>query len=189
MLSLFDMASKNRISLKEINSRPARHVLTIVRDFKRDTPVHIEKLLAKHPDVDINEADNDEGRTSLHFCAQRNHINMARYLIRRGAFVNTAADDRYAGWTPLHVAVLYGHFEMIKLLMIEGYADYRIECQRKETPFQLAERYDRYDMVDYFCWWPNLCARVRIAWMLLCQSRDVQRKLPEHCRLLVEQCL
>jgi ankyrin repeat protein len=69
---------------------------------------------------------------ALHLMAKRNEIAAAAWLLDRGADPNA----RWAHWdaevTPLHLAVLANHPEMVRLLIVRG-ADPRIRDSRHDS--------------------------------------------------------
>lgn len=73
--------------------------------------------------LDINVSD-DTGKTALHYCAIRNSVMSARYLIRNK--VNLEAEDEF-GNTPLTLAFLNKHSE-IATLLIEQKANLKVRA-------------------------------------------------------------
>lgn len=65
---------------------------------------------------DINDT-NSFGSNALHCLAIRNDIDSARTLITEGINVNQRGEH---GYTPLHEATSFGHFEFVKLLLESG---------------------------------------------------------------------
>jgi len=55
--------------------------------------------------------------TALHIAAQGNNKPLAEFLIAAGAIVN-GRDN--AGYTPLHYASVYGHIDMVEMLIAKG---------------------------------------------------------------------
>jgi hypothetical protein len=53
----------------------------------------------------------------MHTTNQRGHIGTAKFLLDKGAQIDTAD---LQGWTPLHQAVHFGHLEVVKMLVNEG---------------------------------------------------------------------
>jgi len=103
----------------------------------RDT---VERILATHPEA-VNEAD-EYGFTPLHGLAEEEHLDLAQYLIDRGADVNAANAD---GITPLHLA---GSAEMAALLLENG-ARLETRSRSDDTPLLvLAGEPDREDAME-----------------------------------------
>ena len=81
----------------------------------------VELLLDYVDDVDDRDG---KGRTFLHIAASINNVPLAKLLIDRGADVHFARDAYFAQkskYTPLDYAVLNQHFEMMRLLLREGF--------------------------------------------------------------------
>uniref|UniRef100_A0A6U0U134 ACB domain-containing protein n=1 Tax=Polytomella parva TaxID=51329 RepID=A0A6U0U134_9CHLO len=81
-------------------------------------------------------ARDEEGRTALHFAADRGHIDVAKVLLSYGADVNAQDVD---GSTPLHYAALCQHQEMYNFLLNEGKADPNIEDVDGVSPENVAK--------------------------------------------------
>jgi ankyrin repeat protein len=88
----------------------------------------IKALVAKDPAL-LN-AVNNNGRTPLHLAVSRGHLEMAAWLIKKGADVNL----REASFqlTPLHLAVWGGHLETALMLLKNG-ADLQAREKDNET--------------------------------------------------------
>jgi uncharacterized protein len=78
---------------------------------------HAEELLRIDPSH--LEAKDGAGETALHYLVIENRLEDARWLIERGADVNTRDDDD-RGDTPLTHAASLGHLEMVELLLLNG---------------------------------------------------------------------
>ena len=76
----------------------------------------VKELLAKDPS--LLDAGNDIGRTPLHLAANRDHLELAAWLLKRGADVNRRENSYQL--TPLHLAVWGGHLETARLLLKNG---------------------------------------------------------------------
>jgi ankyrin repeat protein len=63
---------------------------------------------------------NNVGRSALHLAASKGRDSCVRFLIAKGADVN-GQDD--AGWTPLGLAAMHGHFTTAKSLLDGGALD------------------------------------------------------------------
>ncbi|CAI5531234.1 unnamed protein product [Closterium sp. Naga37s-1] len=81
-----------------------------------DTPA-VEEWVKQHPEA--LEQRDDEGRTALHWAADRGKLAMTRCLLAQGADVNQTDDE---GQTPLHYATVCEH-ESIADLLLENGAD------------------------------------------------------------------
>lgn len=72
--------------------------------------------------IDINALD-ENGFSALHFAVQENHIQVVKYLLEKGASVDSSSLEdpgEFSGWTPLHLACLFGYLEIVKLLLENG---------------------------------------------------------------------
>jgi ankyrin repeat protein len=74
---------------------------------------------------------DDYGRTTLHYCAQYDHLDIARILIDAGADVNI---QHSRGWTPLHAFTFYKHLEIVRMLLDAG-ADKTIPDNEGRLPY------------------------------------------------------
>jgi ankyrin repeat protein len=97
----------------------------------------VREIVEAHPEA-VNETD-EYGFTPLHGLAGEEHVEIAQFLIDRGAEVNAANDE---GITPLHLATWPA---MATLLLKKG-ADLEARSVRGETPLLVvaaeAERED-----------------------------------------------
>ena len=92
----------------------------------------VKRLLAEDPDL-INSR-NSVGRFPLEMAAQTGQIEVARYLLDKGADVNM----NRGGATALHMASIYGgNTELISLLLEAG-ADINAKTGDGATPLNLA---------------------------------------------------
>ena len=101
-------------------------LVAAVHHFAREGSLdHLKAILDKHPRLVDREEPfppghkpyATEGYTPLDWAAARGHLEVADYLIRRGAKVNVADGT---GWTPLHLAARAGHLDLVKLLVKHG---------------------------------------------------------------------
>lgn len=74
----------------------------------------VKKLLAQG--ANPNESQDRAGITPLHFVAQQNMLEIVPLLVEAGA--NLEAKTRLEGDTPLQIAQLHGHLQMVNLLAI-----------------------------------------------------------------------
>jgi ankyrin repeat protein len=66
-------------------------------------------------DADVNHKSGDN-RTALFNSCHYGNYDTARYLIEKGAEINTTEESERL--TPLHIAALMGHVEIVKLLLV-----------------------------------------------------------------------
>lgn len=130
----------------------------IYQVFQKQNQPYILKLLAEHIDnSDINildaaslgdiekvmtlvmddpslvESVDEYGYTALHRASSLGHIEIVRFLISRGADVNSRANDE----TPLYIAARYGNVEIAELLIKAG-ADPNARDDCNSTPLHEA---------------------------------------------------
>lgn len=68
-------------------------------------------------DADVNAKDPEHGLTALQIAAMKNYMDIAKYLIEKGADVNTRSET---GFTPLHTAAMFGSAQVGKILLENG---------------------------------------------------------------------
>lgn len=83
--------------------------------------------------LDVNLL-NGSGESPLMMAAFRNHLDLARQLVARGAAVNKS------GWTPLHYAATRGHVDMMQYLILQG-ANINAASPNGTTPLMMAAGY------------------------------------------------
>ncbi len=85
---------------------------------------------------------------ALHLIAKRNDLDAVRWLLDRGADPNA----RWAHWnselTPLHLAVLAGHVEMVRVLLAAGAETTIKDSAHDSDALGWAEFFRREDLVD-----------------------------------------
>ncbi|HSV52277.1 MAG TPA: ankyrin repeat domain-containing protein [Burkholderiaceae bacterium] len=90
-------------------------------------------VLIDWPKTEV-ESRTAQDESPLMLAALKNHLEIARKLIARGADVNKT------GWAPLHYAATHGHLEMIRLLL-ENHAYIDAESPNGTTPLMMAAHY------------------------------------------------
>lgn len=70
-------------------------------------------------DAKLINADGEHGKKPLHWAAHGGHLEVAKYLISRGAVVDSKNE---VDETPLHYAAAHGHLDVVKLLISKGAA-------------------------------------------------------------------
>lgn len=79
---------------------------------------NVKAVLSKNPSL-INSFDTeDEHLTPLHYATEKKHLEVAKYLISKGANVNSR--ERDMGCAPIHFAAQEGSYEIVKLLIDNG---------------------------------------------------------------------
>jgi ankyrin repeat protein len=107
----------------------------------------VAQLLYEHgADVDVR---GYAERTPLYGASCSGNIEIARWLLNRGAKLNFW--DDYYMWTPLHLAAFVGHTEMTRLLLYHK-ADKNARTQNPEgeIPLHLASREGHLDIARLF---------------------------------------
>ena len=88
----------------------------------------VAHLLARHGKVDMMEllfdrwglpieCANLDGKTPLHEAALHSHVNVIKFLLKHGAYVDPL---KRAGWTPLMMACTKPDLEVVKILVENG---------------------------------------------------------------------
>jgi cytohesin len=119
----------------------------------------VKSLVEEGDDVN-RRAKGSGGQTPLFAAVYGDHIDIARFLIAKGANVN--AKDM-AGQTPLHVVCVHGKRNMVELLIAEG-ADVNARDYGGCTPLHRMFTIGR--------------QRMDIAELLIAKGADVNAKLP-----------
>ena len=103
------------------------------------TPLHyaafcglydIAKILATEYPKDVNSQSFDDASIPLHLAVRKDHVDVARMLVERGADVSAQTTD---GRTPLHQASLSGSVDMARMLVERG-ADVSAQTTDGRTP-------------------------------------------------------
>ncbi|KAL2085426.1 hypothetical protein ACEWY4_018746 [Coilia grayii] len=79
---------------------------------------------------------DEEGNTALQFSAASGHENLVRFLLRKGASVDSR--NNY-GWTPLMQAARFGHLTVAHILLENG-ADYNARNRMGASVLSMAAR-------------------------------------------------
>ncbi|MFP8778010.1 ankyrin repeat domain-containing protein [Hydrogenophaga sp. RWCD_12] len=90
---------------------------------------------------------NKPGWTPLHYAASRpepDSLEMVRLLLERHAYIDAESPNKT---TPLMMAAMYGHPDVVRLLVEEG-ADPSLRNQQGLTAVDFARRADRQDLAD-----------------------------------------
>ena len=77
-----------------------------------------------------------DGKTALHVAAMQEEVEIGRLLLEQ-KFVNIDERTSIDGYTPLHVAVLYGNARFVHFLLGE-FADMNLQDKKGGTPLHIA---------------------------------------------------
>ena len=97
------------------------------------------------------------GQTAVHYAVCHKFAShLVKVLLDRGANHSPARDND--GWTPLHLAAMFGKVDVIQLLLEAGADPYVadkdghdvIDVARQFKHFQIADMLQRYFKIDYF---------------------------------------
>ena len=72
-------------------------------------------------------------------------MNLIRYLVSRGADLNTARTSD--GWTPLYLAVVFNRKALVNLLLANG-AQAKVTDKAGKSPEDWAEKYGLHGIKD-----------------------------------------
>ena len=106
----------------------------------QENPKAFEEARKKFLDVR-----DGHGLSALHNAALWNRLDYARYLIKKGADVNTREAKHL--WTPLHLTVYFDRLEMAELL-VNGGADINARSRSGTTPLHMACDYKKPEMAE-----------------------------------------
>jgi hypothetical protein len=84
----------------------------LISCFANDADVELLGTLMQHSGVDIDIAD-EQGNTALHYAAYHGHYLGAKFLVERGATVDTENKQHLA---PIHIAAQRRHDTIVQLL-------------------------------------------------------------------------
>jgi Ankyrin repeats (3 copies) len=102
----------------------------------------VREALKNGADID---ADDQSGKTPLHWASERGHLGIVRLLIEHHA--NTEAQD-HEGLTSLHRAVQAGNFDIVSEL-VNAHVDANKPTFDQRTPLHLAVESKRTDIVQF----------------------------------------
>lgn len=105
----------------------------------REDALAAARALLQSTQLDVNQS-NASGESPLMMAAFRNHMDLARELVARGATVNQD------GWTPLHYAATRGHSDMMQFLILQG-SNINALSPNGTTPLMMAAGYGTLEAV------------------------------------------
>ena len=82
--------------------------------------------------------------TPLHIAAGNGHLDMVKFFISKGMYVNVRDADKD---TPLHAAAIHGHMDVAQFLITEG-ADVNAKNDNDATPLHYAVLYGHTEVVE-----------------------------------------
>ncbi|KAL3115445.1 hypothetical protein niasHT_020118 [Heterodera trifolii] len=93
---------------------------------------------------------NKMGVSPLHIFVKVNNFALCKFLVENGANVNQKTTDVTGHQlTPLHLACVEGHFQIVKLLVEEGNADIEVADSDGDTAFLCALMGKKLDIGNY----------------------------------------
>lgn len=93
----------------------------------------VKAVLKAHADW-LNNQDQNQ-KTPLHLALELGHVDIARYLIKKGADINLKDKDKA---TPLHNAAYLGNMKIVDLLLKKGATSLNEGNFRGQTPLHFA---------------------------------------------------
>jgi Ankyrin repeats (3 copies)/Ankyrin repeats (many copies) len=117
----------------------------------RGTPLHyasfcglptIVKFLVIERLQAVRSQGIDDKSTPLHLASGGGHVEVARFLVKRGARLTAQDRDRS---TPLHWASKYGHVDLARFLVEHG-ARLTVKDRNRSTPLHWASKYGHVDL-------------------------------------------
>lgn len=89
------------------------------------------------------EAQDEGGRTALHWAAKHGHVKILEMLLIRATDFDI---QTYSGWTSLHFAAQHGNVEIVKILLANG-AKVNLEAADGRRPLHVAAEAGRVEVV------------------------------------------
>ena len=93
------------------------------------------KRLVEEKKLNPLEKGGKNGANALHIAAVGGHLSVMKYFIERGY---NPASESTEGWTCLHVAARYNHYELVQYLVDEQKMDPMCQTKRGDTPLHRA---------------------------------------------------
>jgi ankyrin repeat protein len=113
-------------------------------NISNETPLMFASLYGMLPEVKIlvNQKEvpvNRSGWTPLHYACTNGHLNIAEFLLDKGAAVDAPSPN---GTTPIMMAIRAGNIQLVRLLLDRG-ADIRIRNQQDYSAIDVAELFNQ----------------------------------------------
>ena len=113
-------------------------------NITNETPLMFASLYGMLPEVKIlvNQKEvpvNRSGWTPLHYACTNGHLDIALFLLDKGAAVDAPSPN---GTTPIMMAIRAGNIQLVKLLLDRG-ADIRIRNQQDYSAIDVAELFNQ----------------------------------------------
>ncbi|WP_341811169.1 ankyrin repeat domain-containing protein [Wolbachia endosymbiont (group A) of Oxytorus armatus] len=147
-------AYKGHLEVAEFLVKKGADVNAASENLYGSRPIHIaiennnkniiEFLLSK--EVGVNDTDK-QGYTPLHYAAWRGRLEVARFLIEKGADIN-AADTSTAGKKPIHVAAENNSESVIEFLLEKGVSVDEAD-KNGWTPLHYAARFGQPEVAKF----------------------------------------
>ncbi|WP_264683262.1 ankyrin repeat domain-containing protein [Wolbachia endosymbiont (group B) of Euphydryas aurinia] len=130
--------SQTAMSLEQLN-------LELINSVKQSNLNKVKEYI--NEGADISTKDN-HGKTPLHIAAKRGLLDIAKFLLDKGADID--AQENKFGRAPLHLAAAKGHLDIVKYLIEKG-ADVDVYQGgwSYSTALHLAARKGHLDIVKY----------------------------------------
>ena len=113
-------------------------------NITNETPLMFAALYGQMPEVKIlvdqkQVPVNRSGWTPLHYACTNGHLEIAQFLLDKGAVVDAPSPNET---TPIMMAIRAGNIQLVRLLLDRG-ADIRIRNQQGYSAIDVAELFDQ----------------------------------------------
>ncbi|NOZ12699.1 MAG: ankyrin repeat domain-containing protein [Acidobacteria bacterium] len=99
----------------------------------------IKILLKSGCNINTRDKGKQKGWTALMYAIQNRHIEIAKFLIQKGAKLSlTPKKGEYAGWHPIQLAIEKGELGIVELLLNKGAKVDIREKKKRMTPLMIA---------------------------------------------------
>ncbi len=118
----------------------------ILNPIRNDNLHRVKELVKKNP-ILVNKR-MDMGYTPLFYATENNKIEIAEYLISKGADVDFVLLDDYYGITPMTNGIVKGNFKMVKMLRERG-AEIQYRTNLGENYLHFATAGNKVEIAEY----------------------------------------